>query len=320
MFAGQAVVQIAEDVHSRQQYAAKFFLSRQAFEQEAKLYEDPDQPLGRFLPECRAIVDPAAGRGCYDKRGNALPPCIVMERGEALDNWAARSDEGVDFVTGLQVCFSMCLCNSVTAYTIATRCMMLVCSLAHSETQCTVYSRSPQMVSLSALMHCTENCVDLSDVSTGADTCGGEVEEPACCGLRASRHQARQHHVAAAQEPLDTHRLWLRGKDRHVCVLRFQRFLRTPRASGSLHRRCCGPHYHLSNRGRWVMYSLACTISRIGCAHTRQGTVSPSNTEFMSPELCIVQNRWIYLSGSNSTYGCMLYLNRTGPYLWPVPC
>ena len=97
------MVQIAEDVHTHQQYAVKFFLSKQAFEQEARLYEDPDQPLGRFLPECRAIFSPFSTSGCVAKHGNPLPPCIVMEKGEALDKWAARSDEGVDFVTGLQV-------------------------------------------------------------------------------------------------------------------------------------------------------------------------------------------------------------------------
>lgn len=97
------MVQIAEDVRSKQQYAVKFFLYRHAFEQEARLYEDPEQPLGHFLPECRAISDPEKGTGCVDKHENPLPPCIVMEKGEALDKWAARSDEGLDFVTGLQV-------------------------------------------------------------------------------------------------------------------------------------------------------------------------------------------------------------------------
>lgn len=107
VLAGQSVVQIAEDIYTQQQYAVKFFLSQQAFEQEALLYEDPTQPLGRFLPECRAIADPTVGRGCTDKRGNLLPPCIVMEKGEALDKWAARSEEGLDFVTGLQVSCSI---------------------------------------------------------------------------------------------------------------------------------------------------------------------------------------------------------------------
>ena len=52
--AGQAVVQIAEDRHVRQQFALKFFLTRQAFEQEARLYEDPDQPSASSCRRCHA--------------------------------------------------------------------------------------------------------------------------------------------------------------------------------------------------------------------------------------------------------------------------
>lgn len=51
--AGQAVVQIAEERSSREQYAIKLFLSRSAFNQEKSLYEDSVAPLGRFLPKLR---------------------------------------------------------------------------------------------------------------------------------------------------------------------------------------------------------------------------------------------------------------------------
>ena len=104
MSAGQAVVQIAEHRKLRQQFAIKFFLVRQAFEQEARLYEDPDQPLGRFLPELSCIVDEERGGEFRDRYGGRLPPCIVMEKGEALDAWASRSGGALDMVTGLQVC------------------------------------------------------------------------------------------------------------------------------------------------------------------------------------------------------------------------
>lgn len=102
--AGQAVVQIAAHREMRQQYAIKLFLSKQAFQQEAKLYGDPDQPLGRFLPELSCIVDSERGGDFRDRYGGAMPPCIVMEKGEALDVWAARSGGALDMVTGLQVC------------------------------------------------------------------------------------------------------------------------------------------------------------------------------------------------------------------------
>jgi hypothetical protein len=41
--------------------------------------------------------------GLVDVEGNAMPPCIVMEKGESLDMWAASTGDGLDMVTGLQV-------------------------------------------------------------------------------------------------------------------------------------------------------------------------------------------------------------------------
>lgn len=37
-----------------------------------------------------------------DAYGGAMPPCIVMEKGESLDVWAASTGDGLDMVTGLQ--------------------------------------------------------------------------------------------------------------------------------------------------------------------------------------------------------------------------
>ena len=45
------MVQVAEDIRTRIEYAMKFYLTRQAFLDERVLYEDPSQPLGAFLPE-----------------------------------------------------------------------------------------------------------------------------------------------------------------------------------------------------------------------------------------------------------------------------
>lgn len=100
--AGQAVVQIVEERNSRQDFAIKLFLSKVAFEQEKKLYVDPNLPLGRFLPNLRMVVDSPEG-GFVDGRGNPMPPCIVMEKGEALDVWVKRGESGIDMVTGVQV-------------------------------------------------------------------------------------------------------------------------------------------------------------------------------------------------------------------------
>ena len=102
--AGQAVVQIVEDRSSRLQYAVKFFLSTDAFLQEKGMYLAPNQPLGAFLPQLHTIIEPSSAEGpILDSAGNALPPCIVMEKGEALDLWTKSSGEGLDMVTGLQV-------------------------------------------------------------------------------------------------------------------------------------------------------------------------------------------------------------------------
>ena len=65
---------------------------------------DPEQPLGRFLPQ---LYDIAEGEGALqDVHGSPMPPCIIMEKGEALDVWIDNSGEKIDLFTGLQV-----LCN-----------------------------------------------------------------------------------------------------------------------------------------------------------------------------------------------------------------
>lgn len=85
-------------------YAIKFFLSKGSFEDEVALYIDKSSPLGQFLPQLRNIAgaqgfDPPV----LDREGNALPPCIVMEKGESLDVWMQRNHGSVDMVTGFQV-------------------------------------------------------------------------------------------------------------------------------------------------------------------------------------------------------------------------
>lgn len=97
------MVQIAEDRGTRIEYAMKFFLSRAAFEHELALYADNTKPLGAFLPEVHSIIDPSKTT-FLDAAGVPLPPCIIMEKGESLDKWAASCTDGLDMVTGLQVC------------------------------------------------------------------------------------------------------------------------------------------------------------------------------------------------------------------------
>eukprot|EP00892_Ulva_mutabilis_P002882 jgi/Ulvmu1/12595/UM092_0025.1 len=86
---GQAIVQIARNRHSGQEVAMKFFAVRSAFDAESALYLDSGNPLGAFLPKLQALIDNAEGE-IVDPHGAPMPPCIVMEKGEALDVWCDR--------------------------------------------------------------------------------------------------------------------------------------------------------------------------------------------------------------------------------------
>lgn len=86
--AGQAIVQIARHHINGQEYAIKFFLSRSVYAAEAALYQHTS-PLSPFLPQLRGLEDNANGT-MADAHGDALPPCIIMEKGESLDIFCQR--------------------------------------------------------------------------------------------------------------------------------------------------------------------------------------------------------------------------------------
>ena len=73
-----------------------------AFNQEKALYVDSSQPLGKFLPQLHSIAE-GEGSGLRDASGALMPPCIIMEKGEALDVWIESSGDEIDLFTGLQV-------------------------------------------------------------------------------------------------------------------------------------------------------------------------------------------------------------------------
>lgn len=58
--------------------------------------------MGRMLPQLHSIKEGSEER-LRDAHGSLLPPCIVMEKGEALDVWIRSSGERIDMFTGLQV-------------------------------------------------------------------------------------------------------------------------------------------------------------------------------------------------------------------------
>jgi len=127
------VVQFAEGVKDGRDYAIKFFLDRSAFIAEAALYAMCDPRIrSRVSPEVRARADAAAGQGMdgqeavplsqvgarflprvdavrdgmaegfyEDRQWKFLPPCIVMEKGESLQDWSERAKP--DFFAALAV-------------------------------------------------------------------------------------------------------------------------------------------------------------------------------------------------------------------------
>ena len=136
-FAGQAVVQFVVDTGDRSEYAVKFFLDREAFLTEAALYAacmpavlsaaspeiaarantvlehlsgrasqtvlDTVKAAARFLPQVEGVYDIPAPL-LEDPCGAALPPCIVLEKGESLQDWSDRAEP--DLFTSLAACLS----------------------------------------------------------------------------------------------------------------------------------------------------------------------------------------------------------------------
>jgi hypothetical protein len=85
-----------------------------AFERERELYEATE--LKKMMPATHAIVDNADG-SVRASNGYQFPPCIIIERGESLEQWAKRENDR-DFVTTLQVsacALSLCLSLGTSA-------------------------------------------------------------------------------------------------------------------------------------------------------------------------------------------------------------
>lgn len=112
MCAGQAVVQFAQDISSQQTVAIKFFARDVDFATEAamltRVLHEPERAaqarLARFLPRVEAIRTNRNGTRteCVDR--HSLPPCVVLERGDSLQEWSTRSDPAaVDHVARCHV-------------------------------------------------------------------------------------------------------------------------------------------------------------------------------------------------------------------------
>ena len=175
-------------------------------------------------------VELNTARVLVDSSGHPLPPCIVMERGESLDIWAARArpDRTQAFVVR---CARFHLYRTTRSFLLSMR------------SQCT-----PSCGSVASRFNSTTRAesVKCQRYADDAPT-GSAYERLPCARLRAPRPQARQRDVAAARESLDRHRLWLRCPHRGACQPELQPCLRRARSDigippGRQDRACPGIH------------------------------------------------------------------------------
>lgn len=102
---GQGVVQFARDASTQELYAIKFFTRRAGFERERALYDKP--ALRSMMPAVIDVVPNADGRYATPA-GFVFPPCIVVEKGESLDEWATRIEPGFPTILNVRVCPHAC--------------------------------------------------------------------------------------------------------------------------------------------------------------------------------------------------------------------
>lgn len=88
-------MQFAKGKHSGTPYAIKFCITPSAFQVERAVYGNRE--LAHVVPRVAATVANTDGSFC-DPDGTPMPPCIVIERGRALDDWAARHKPNVTTV------------------------------------------------------------------------------------------------------------------------------------------------------------------------------------------------------------------------------
>ena len=82
------------------QVAIKFYLDRNAFDQEKVLYTKPE--LKAMMPATLAIEGNTSGQ-TSTPYGYVFPPFVIIEQGQSLDEWARDNANG-DFITVFQAC------------------------------------------------------------------------------------------------------------------------------------------------------------------------------------------------------------------------
>jgi hypothetical protein len=133
---------------SSDEYAIKFYVQRTAFERERVLYQD--EALRSMMPATHALVDnlPSgpAGEVLRAPNGYVFPPCIIIERGESLDEWARR--ETPDFITIMQVRVSWLRVVSFCLHASEWACAVHLCTL--------LFAEHPVLQGPSSVCHCCE--------------------------------------------------------------------------------------------------------------------------------------------------------------------
>lgn len=99
--AGQGLIQFARGTRSGTPYAAKFCVTPDAFQAESDVYGD--QAMAHVVPRVAATVANADLR-FRDPEGTPMPPCLVIESGRGLDEWAARHKPSVAAAANVRTC------------------------------------------------------------------------------------------------------------------------------------------------------------------------------------------------------------------------
>lgn len=151
-FAGQSVVQFAEDIDTGRPYAIKFFLSAEGFTNEASLVRGGNPEVNKFLqsavlPMPRDVVDQTDSQhALLDPHGNKLPSCIVTERGLTLqkvfDSLLAGHQTHANVTLGVRKPLAQLALSLYTAIIkqIST-CLMLSCYVASPSPHLSLFLR-----------------------------------------------------------------------------------------------------------------------------------------------------------------------------------
>ena len=102
---GQGVVQFMRSARTEEAVAVKFFLSRKAFDAELELYQV--DVLRSMMPAIRLEMNNADGTE-RNSRGYPWPPCIVIEKGESLQEWKAKTKPAFSTVVDVRTLMATC--------------------------------------------------------------------------------------------------------------------------------------------------------------------------------------------------------------------